>query len=352
MPSRCSRTFVAHGLGGRCAERLAWLVDLVIDRLTDPTGVMPYLYRPDWRPVPDVMRIGQQFQMIHRLVAAAAVNGVMGPVARSLRTRRLLSGVGAPSVRGLLLRRYRGRPHMAVDGPSTDLRQWWVQLEAAHALHVLATHEAIDRDARARYGRARDEQWEFVRDHFFDTRSGGIWELAVESSTRWRARLPRWLQPRPPDAALAQDLRLEGPASRGRHIPRAWSGRVIAERRISPSPPTLCQRCSNNLSGASADHDVQAVHSSGNERSPSGTANGHRPARPPSPTRAASLKMIMQRIDGYWPNEPPKPNWVGRDSALVLQAQSVRKLYSVKLAAISPKIVQVLRSSPKKPAAV
>jgi mannose/cellobiose epimerase-like protein (N-acyl-D-glucosamine 2-epimerase family) len=189
--------FVTHGLGGRCADRLAWLVDLVMERLTDPTGVMPYLYQPDWRPVPDVVRIGQQFQMIHRLVAAAAVNRVMGPVARGCELGDFcLASARHPSGGFCFAVTADGRTWPAT-GPSTDLRQWWVQLEAAHALHTLATHHAIDRDARARYGLARDEQWEFVRDHFFDTRSGGIWELAVEPSTRWHARLPRWLQPRP-----------------------------------------------------------------------------------------------------------------------------------------------------------
>jgi mannose/cellobiose epimerase-like protein (N-acyl-D-glucosamine 2-epimerase family) len=190
--------FVAHGVGGRCADRLAWLVDLVVDRLTDPTGILPYLYRPDWRPVPDVVRIGQQFQMIHRLVTVAAMNGATGPVVRAcelgdfcLASARHPSGGFCVAVTG------DGRTWPST-GPSTDLRQWWVQLEAARALHALATHEAIDRDARARYQRARDDQWAFVRDHLFDIRYGGIWEIAVESSTRWRAHLPPWRRSRPP----------------------------------------------------------------------------------------------------------------------------------------------------------
>jgi mannose/cellobiose epimerase-like protein (N-acyl-D-glucosamine 2-epimerase family) len=191
-------TFVAHGLGGPIAERLAWLVDLVVDRLTDPTGAMPYLYRPDWRPVPDVVRVGLQFQMIHRLVAAAALNGATGPMARGCELSDFcLASAPHPSGGFCYAVSGDGRTWPST-GPSTDLRYWWVQFEAARALHALATHEAIDRNARARYGRARDEQWAFVRDHFFDTRCGGIWELAVESSTQWHAHLPPWLRPRPP----------------------------------------------------------------------------------------------------------------------------------------------------------
>ncbi len=190
--------FVANGFGGGCADRLAFLVDLVVDRLIDPTGVMPYLYRPDWRPVPDVMRIGQTFQMIHRLVAAAALNGSMSPVARACELGDFCLASARHPSGGFCLAVSAGGRTWPSTGPSTDLRQWWVQLEAARAFHVLATHEAIDREARARYGRARDEQWAFVRDHFFDKRAGGIREFAVESTPRWRARLPHWLRPRLP----------------------------------------------------------------------------------------------------------------------------------------------------------
>jgi mannose/cellobiose epimerase-like protein (N-acyl-D-glucosamine 2-epimerase family) len=191
-------TFVARGLGGPIAERLAWLVGLVVDRLTDSTGVMPYLYRPDWRPVPDVVRVGQQFQMIHRLAAVAAMRGAPGLVARAREIGDFcLASAHHPSGGFCFAVSGDGRTWPST-GPSTDLRQWWVQLEAARALHTLATHEAIDRDARDLYGRARDEQWVFLRDHFFDTRSGGIRELAAKSNTRWHAHLPHWLRPRPP----------------------------------------------------------------------------------------------------------------------------------------------------------
>jgi sulfoquinovose isomerase len=188
-------TFVAHGIGGPFAERLAWLVDLVADRLTDPSGVLPYLYRPDWRTVPDVVRIGQSFQMIHRLVAVAATSGATALVAKARKIADFcLASARHPSGGFCIAVSGDGRTWPST-GPSTDLRQWWVQFEAARALHALATHEAIDHDARALYGRARDEQWAFARDHFFDTRYGGIWELAVESNTRRRAP---WLRPRLP----------------------------------------------------------------------------------------------------------------------------------------------------------
>jgi len=62
-------------------------------------------------------------------------------------------------------------------GPSTDLRQWWVQLEAVRSLHLLASNASIEAAAQARYVEARDEQWAFVRDTLFDEQYGGIREL-------------------------------------------------------------------------------------------------------------------------------------------------------------------------------
>jgi mannose/cellobiose epimerase-like protein (N-acyl-D-glucosamine 2-epimerase family) len=190
-------TFVTNGFGGRCADRLALLVDLVVDRLTDATGVVPYLCRPDWRPVPDVLRVGQSVQMIHRLLAVAAMNGAVGLVARGREIGDFcLASARHPSGGFCFAVTADGRTWPAT-GPSTDLRQWWVQLEVVHALHALAVCGAVDPDARARYGRARDEQWVFVRDHYFDERSGGIWEFAVERRSRWPDRLANWMRPKP-----------------------------------------------------------------------------------------------------------------------------------------------------------
>ena len=33
-------------------------------------------------------------------------------------------------------------------GPSTDLREWWVQIEAVHALHMLANNKLVEPAAR------------------------------------------------------------------------------------------------------------------------------------------------------------------------------------------------------------
>src|SRR5262249_12891628 len=59
--------------GGGHADKLRALVELVGERLMQPTGVLPYRYWPDWRPAPDLIRVGYQFMMARHLVAAAPI---------------------------------------------------------------------------------------------------------------------------------------------------------------------------------------------------------------------------------------------------------------------------------------
>jgi mannose/cellobiose epimerase-like protein (N-acyl-D-glucosamine 2-epimerase family) len=182
---------VNHGMEGRCTDRLAFLVDLVMNRLTcDPVGMLPYLYRRDWQPVPDLMRVGLQFQMVHRLLSAAAALGL--GTAAVARARDLadfcLANARHPEGGFCLAISADGRQWPGT-GPSSDLRQWWVQLEAARAFHTLATHPDIEPDARDGYARACNEQWAFTRDHYFDAKFGGVRELPMRSNRTSYKRL-------------------------------------------------------------------------------------------------------------------------------------------------------------------
>jgi mannose/cellobiose epimerase-like protein (N-acyl-D-glucosamine 2-epimerase family) len=181
---------VAHGVGGQCADRLAWLVDLVVHRLTDCSGAFRFLYQRDWRPADDIARLGQQLQMVHRLLAVAAVLDESDAVARSRDLAEFALAFGRHPAGGFCFSVNAG-DHPTV---SADRREWWVQLEAAHALHALATHQAIDRGGRVRYAQARDQQWAFLREYFFDERFGGIRECPAEPDSGWRARLAHWLR--------------------------------------------------------------------------------------------------------------------------------------------------------------
>jgi mannobiose 2-epimerase len=186
-------TLAGLGMGG--VSRLVELVDLVEDRLAD-RGVLPYLYRPDWRPVPDLVRVGFQFQMAHRLVAAAAIlGGAARAVARGCELVDFALAAARHPAGGFCFAISAGGRTWPATGPASDGRQWWVQLEAVRALHVLALHEAVDRSARARYREARDEQWAFVKDALLDRRYGGVREAPLEPGWRAVARLARWLRP-------------------------------------------------------------------------------------------------------------------------------------------------------------
>ena len=195
--------FVERGTTPRCAERLEALVSLVVDRLIDSYGVLPYLYRPDWRPLPDLVRVGYQFQLARHLVLLPA-DPRRGAelVARS---RQLvdfcLESARHPAGGFCLAVTADGRCWPAT-GPSSDLRQWWVQVEAVYTLHLLAHHESVEPAARARYRAERDAQWAFVRRAHFDERYRGLRELPIDDlpAGRYGVLLRRlaWQRPRRP----------------------------------------------------------------------------------------------------------------------------------------------------------
>jgi mannose/cellobiose epimerase-like protein (N-acyl-D-glucosamine 2-epimerase family) len=193
---------VGRGVGGCCGERLKFLVDLTVDGLIQPRGVLPYRYLPDWRPAPDLARVGYQFMMARHLLMPSVVAHAPGAVAsaRAL-TDFALERARHPAGGFSFAVTADGRAWPATS-QSTDLRQWWVQIEAIHTMHVLASHPALEPAARTRYRAARDAQWAFVQATFFDERHGGIRELPPreppsQEPPSWRHRLGRFLQDLP-----------------------------------------------------------------------------------------------------------------------------------------------------------
>jgi N-acylglucosamine 2-epimerase (GlcNAc 2-epimerase) len=192
--------FVERGTTGNCASRLEWMVGLVTDRLIESYGFMPYAFWRDWRPAPGLIRIGYQFQMARRLALAPCSQQRDGAlVARSCQLVDFCLRSAHHPEGGFCLAVTADGRSWPDTGPSSDLRQWWVQFEAVHALHILSRHESVDREARAKYLRDLEEQWAFVRNRFFDDRYGGIRELPLENASRQRFdTLRRWIFPRPP----------------------------------------------------------------------------------------------------------------------------------------------------------
>lgn len=176
--------FVSRGAEGKCLERLDTLVRLVTERLIDPAGAMPFTFRRDWYPVAGLVWIGHQFQMARALAQAKC--------SPQLERQALARSRDLTDFCLSLARHQEGGFRFAVNADGCTWleegaprhRSWWVQLEAAHALHVLSQHEAVEPEARARYLGARDEQWAFVRERLLDTQYGGVHEFPREFSAK------------------------------------------------------------------------------------------------------------------------------------------------------------------------
>ena len=223
-------SFVERGAGRRCADRLEALTGLVADRLIDSHGVMPYAYRPDWRPVPDLLRVGYQFMMARHLALVPGEQPRMAElVARSCQLVDFcLASARHPGGGFCLAVTADGRSWPAT-GPSSDLRQWWVQLEALSTFHLLPT--TTRSRPRRRPGIARNAR-----------RSGPSCDgcsstSATAACLSCRSTPPCPAGTRPRGAGSPGGSRLPG---RSRAIP----GRTYLTRsgRSSPSPPSRGRR--------------------------------------------------------------------------------------------------------------
>lgn len=192
--------FVKRGHPGNCADRLSWLIELMTDRLVDRYGILSYVYRRDWQPVPDLVRVGFPFVMARNLALAPGSPDRGGKsIAVSRRLVEFCLNFARHPEGGFCFAVSAAGRSWPGAGPSSDLRQWWVQLEALHTLHILSRHDAVDRQSRAKYRQACEEQWTFVVNRFFDDRYGGVRELPLDAGPRrWTDSVPRWLFQRPP----------------------------------------------------------------------------------------------------------------------------------------------------------
>jgi mannobiose 2-epimerase len=188
--------FAEHELEKRCSEHLAELIDLVVNRLIDASGVMPYLFWPDWRPAPDLVRVGYQFATARRLLESSLrTEGAGVAIAKARKLVDFCMASARHSSGGFCYAVTASGRAWPSSGPSTDQRQWWVQFEALHALHLLARLQLIEPEGRAEYQRASDQQWYFVRESLLDQRYRGIREFPLEP-TPWWPGVSTWLTQR------------------------------------------------------------------------------------------------------------------------------------------------------------
>jgi mannose/cellobiose epimerase-like protein (N-acyl-D-glucosamine 2-epimerase family) len=198
---------VERGVGARSRDRLETLVRIVSDRLIDAEGAMFYAYRPDWRPVPDLLRVGYQFMMARHLAHVPAARERHDELMAC--SRRLVDFCLAlahhPEGGFCFAVSAHGRSWPAT-GPSSDVRQWWVQVEALYTLHLLASDASTEPAASARYRAEAEALWDFVRREHFDETHRGLREfsgVAVEPEPatfapwRWFSQPARASAPAP-----------------------------------------------------------------------------------------------------------------------------------------------------------
>jgi len=174
------------------AARLESLVDLVVDRLTQPGGVLPYRYLRDWRVSPDLLRTGYQFLMARHLLGAVAGKGAPAVVARACEMVDFCLASARHPAGGFCFAVTSDGRAWSANGGNCDLRQWWVQIEAVYTLHALTGEQTVEPAKRARYLEARDREWAFVRATFFDEQHGGVRELPLDpAATSPPAPLPQ-----------------------------------------------------------------------------------------------------------------------------------------------------------------
>ena len=187
--------FEARRPDPRRAARLEWLVDLVINRLAQPGGILPYRYLRDWRVSPDLARVGYQFLMARHLLGSTAGKGTPAVVAKvrelvdfCLKTARHPNG-------GFRLAVTPDGRSWPTGSPSCDHREWWVQIEAVYVLHELAHESSLEPAVRALYLEARDAEWAFLRDVFFDNVHGGIREYPRGFAVPLPLKMHCWKDP-------------------------------------------------------------------------------------------------------------------------------------------------------------
>lgn len=189
------RLFAESDAEKRCAERLAELIDLLVDRLVDANGVMPYLWWPDWRPAPDLVRVGYKFATARRMLEAArrmeGAGAAIATAASSLIFVWRLPGIhreasATPSrqMAALGLQQVR-RPISGNGGFSSRLYApciWWQAFSPSNRRVVPSI------------GRRATNNGTSCASPFFDRRYQGIRELPLELEwTPWRPIISIWL---------------------------------------------------------------------------------------------------------------------------------------------------------------
>ena len=172
----------------RVEERASELLEILCTRFRASEGVLHYVVRADWTPVPHPMQFGNQLQTAFRFDLAGEILGDrerLAPLARRLVHEALRlgwdhgeggvfnAGPGTAAATLGLLR------------PLRRAKSWWPQVEALRALVRLLQRDPEDEASR----RALAGVWSYLGRHVIDERRGGFHAMGLDTLPRWRRPL-------------------------------------------------------------------------------------------------------------------------------------------------------------------
>lgn len=164
---------LAKAVPGPLVEaRLDELIAIVGQRMTDPSGVMSFLFRPDWTIVPHLVRYGFPLQTAGRLLALPALAGREDLIALAERLVRAALRHGWDDRHGGFFFAGPSAPPFTLDGADLVIRSkhWWVQLEGLKAFAALARHAPEPEP----YLRLFTAQRLYIERALVDRRHGGV----------------------------------------------------------------------------------------------------------------------------------------------------------------------------------
>lgn len=169
------RALTPHDRSGRVAGRLAALVALM-HRVLTPTGALPALFYPGWRPVPALEQFGYTMQLACELVPVARLLGqdvAAAAAAHRQAVDHVLARAWDPGAGGIAGMGQAEPSRPVIDYRGREVRPgpfaWWVQVEMLRALLPLAGVQPVYR-ARGR------RLWRILLDRYADACHGGFRE--------------------------------------------------------------------------------------------------------------------------------------------------------------------------------
>lgn len=179
-------------------ERGRELFQIALEKLVAPPGSMHMFTSPDWRPVPDYARYGQNLHAANllretaQLLGADAEDRARDPI-NALVENALAHAWDSRHGGFCFAGSSFGQAHLDRDRGSLGEKYWWVQAEGLVAL----THRAMaGRGRGSPDGRPLRRLWDYIRDNVIDARRGGWhWVAGEGGRPPRRAKSSPWKDP-------------------------------------------------------------------------------------------------------------------------------------------------------------